>query len=379
MSTDSPHVLPFYAFYKFRAWLYYQKIIMTRHILLSTVLLITSLTSAVAQKLTSPEATIDCGQVLFQKPHTVTFTVKNTTSRSVTVKKVETSCGCTTALASKRHIAANKEITVQATFDAKQLGHFQKDIYVYDGDKTPLVLTMKGIVVASIKDYSATYPCLIGQIRADRNDIEFDNVNKGAAPTQTMHILNTTGETIEPVIMHMPDYIKAQVIPEKLTPEQSGEIIYILDSEKLPRMGLSQTTLYLGKYPGDKVAQAKEINVSAILLPSFDNNAANSSSAPHIQLSSNSFDRSTMSGKPENKKGEIIVQNVGNSTLNISSMQMFTGGMQVSLGKTVLEPSESTKLKVQLDENALKKINKRPRILMITNDPSNPKVIIEIN
>ena len=350
---------------------------MKHHILLSTLLLLASAVSN-AQKISSPETVIDCGQVLYQKPITVTFTIQNHTTRSVTIKNVETSCGCTTALASKRHIAANKEITIKATYDAKQLGHFQKEVWVYDNDGKPLTLTMKGVVVANIKDYSSTYPYLIGQIRADRNEIEFDNVNKGTAPTQTIHILNTSGETVNPVIMHLPDYLRAQISPAQLAPDQSGEVTFTLISEKLPRMGLSQNTIYLGKYAGDKVAPTKEIGVSSILLPSFDNNTTTAGS-PRLKLSATSIDSSNMSGKAEKKKGEITITNTGNSTLDISSIQMFTTGMQVSLGKTVIAPSESTKLKVQINETELLQINKRPRILMITNDPSNPKVIININ
>jgi len=205
------------------------------------------------------------------------------------------------------------------------------------------------------------------------------NVNKGMAPTQVIHIMNTSGETVEPVIMHLPDYLQANVTPSKLAPEQGGEILFTLISEKLPRMGLSQNAVYLGKYAGDLVGPTKEINVSAILLPSFDSNTSSDINAPRIQLSSTSLDRRTMSGKPDRKKGEITIQNVGKSTLNISSIQMFTSGMQVSLGKTVLDPTESTKLKIQIDETELNQLNKRPRILMITNDPNYSKVIIDIN
>jgi hypothetical protein len=57
---------------------------------------------------------------------------------------------------------------------------------------------------------------------------------------------------------------------------------------------------------------------------------------------------------------------------------MFTAGMQISLGKSKLAPTETTKLKIQIDSEELKKQKSRPRILMITNDPKKPKVMIEI-
>ena len=80
------------------------------------------------------------------------------------------------------------------------------------------------------------------------------------------------------------------------------------------------------------------------------------------------------------KKSDIIeLANVGRSELEISSLQLFTGGLTVSLGKKRLSPGERTKLKFTAVRDELKKVRTRPRILMITNDPSKPKVTITIN
>ena len=88
--------------------------------------------------------------------------------------------------------------------------------------------------------------------------------------------------------------------------------------------------------------------------------------------------RNAMTGKANKLRSEITIQNTGKTTLEISSLQMFTAGMQISLGKSKLAPTETTKLKIQIDSEELKKQKSRPRILMITNDPKKPKVMIEI-
>ena len=333
-----------------------------------------------AQKLTTTTPVFDCGQVLFRQPVTTKFILKNKGSHQVVIKDVKTSCGCTTAVASKQKVAGGKEMYVNATYDAKQLGHFQKEIWIYeDGQKKPLELILKGVVVTEIKDYSGTYPFTLGQIRCDQNELEFDDANQGSMPMKKIHILNTTGETIEPVVMHLPDYLQAEISPTRLAPDQPGEISFLLLTNKIRNHGLSQTSVYLGKYAGDKVSAEKEIAVSAIVLPAFANNTtASMVNAPKIMLSATSLKKSEMTGKPEKLKGEIIVQNIGKSLLDISSLQMFTAGLQVSLAKTKLNPGETTKLKIQANELELKQIKQRPRILMITNDPSQPKVVIEI-
>lgn len=76
-------------------------------------------------------------------------------------------------------------------------------------------------------------------------------------------------------------------------------------------------------------------------------------------------------------KGEILVSNQGKSVLDIRSMQMFTMGLQVQLKKSKIQPGETVKMKVTAVAADLKKSRaKHPRILMITNDPENAKVVI---
>jgi len=58
---------------------------------------------------------------------------------------------------------------------------------------------------------------------------------------------------------------------------------------------------------------------------------------------------------------------------------MFTTGLEVSLNKTELQPGESTRLKITAEAEGLKKAQQKPRILMITNDPDNAKVVINVN
>lgn len=347
---------------------------------LTTIITLLACTQLWAQKLTTPTPVYDCGQILFRTPITTKFVIRNKGMRTATISNVLTSCGCTTATAKQTKVGGGKEITVDATYDAKQLGHFQKEIWIYEeGQEKPLELILKGVVVTEIKDYSGTYPCALGQIRSDIDEIEFDDVNCGNIPSKTFHIFNTSSEVIEPVIMHLPEYLKASISPTRIAPEQGGEVTFHLMSDKLRNMGLTQTSVYLGKFPGDKVSAEKEIPVSVVLLPSLqDINFTDRNTAPLLQLSATVLKKSEMTGKPNKLKGEIILQNVGKSELEIQSLQMFTAGMKVALPKSRLQPSEMTKLKVEANDLELQQIKQKPRILMITNDPTHPKVIIEI-
>ncbi|MGN1263959.1 MAG: DUF1573 domain-containing protein, partial [Prevotella sp.] len=98
---------------------------------------------------------------------------------------------------------------------------------------------------------------------------------------------------------------------------------------------------------------------------------------PKLSLSSDSLNID-FEGKSK-KSGEITITNNGRTDLKISSLQMFTDGLKVTLGRRELKPGESTKLKVTAMRDELKKQRTKPRVLMITNDPDKSKVVIKIN
>ena len=340
-----------------------------------------SMLPAMAQKIETSGDVIDCGQVLFRSPVTAEFEITNKGSRPLVIKDVKTDCGCTIVEFPRNEIKRGTVATVKATFDAKQMGHFQKRIGIYsnDKDKSPVILTMKGVVVREVVDFSGEYPFTLGTLRTDKNDIEFDDVNNGERPQQEIHIMNPTEETVQPVVMHLPGYLTADVSPSKIAPKHSGVIKLTLNSAKLRDFGLTQTSTYLGAKPGEKIGEDKELSISAVLLPDFNKlTETQLLNAPKMKLSASNLELGSFNGKAE-KKGVIEITNEGKSTLRIRSMQMFTRGLRISLSNTNIEPGKTAKLKVTAIAEELKTVRSQPRILMITNDPDQAKVIIRIN
>lgn len=336
--------------------------------------------TASAQQITTQHETVDCGQVKFRQPVTAEFQMKNDGNAPLVIERVLSSCGCTTVDYPKRRIAPGENFVVKATYDAKQMGTFYKQIGICaQGASSPFTLTMRGRVVETISNFDGSYDYALGMLKADAQEVEFDDVNKGDRPVQRIHIFNPTEQVMEPVVMHLPAYLTAQVSPSKVAPHHSAVVSLTLDSKRLHDFGLNQTSVYLGANPGDKISSDKEVVVSAVLLPSFENmTEEQKAQAPQISLSTENLDLGSF-GRKKKLKGEILITNTGKSELEIRSMQMFTIGLQVSLGESKIKPGESEKLKVTAVAADLKKARaKRPRILMITNDPDHPKVTIKI-
>lgn len=337
--------------------------------------------SASAQKISTQNEIVDCGQVVFRKPVTAEFLMKNEGSKPLIIHQVYKSCGCTEVVYPKNSVAPGDSFLVKAVYDAKQMGTFHKQICLYsNASEEPFILSMRGRVVSNVVDFAGPYNELLGELKSDVQEVEFDDVNRGDRPVQRIHIFNPTDRVMEPVVMHLPNYLQAQVSPSKVAPHHSAVVVLGLDSKKLRDLGLNQTSIYLGERPGDKIAPEKEIVVSAVLLPDFDKlTAEQKAKAPKLEISATELNLGSFNGKKK-LKGLITLTNKGKSELDIRSMQMFTMGLQVSLKKSKIQPGETVKMKVTAVAAELKNSRvKTPRILMITNDPDQAKVVVKIN
>lgn len=346
---------------------------MKKRTILPLLLLLAALPAA-AQKLTVEKTTVDVGRTGWQKPVTAVFELRNKSHRKLHIDKVVPDCNCTVVDYPRGDIA--DKFQIRMTYDARQLGHFNKQAAIYsNGSKRPVYIEMKGVVLEHYVDLSGNYPVNMGDLRLDKNELEFDDVNRGDQPVQQLHIYNNGSQAYQPNLMHLPPYLSASIVPEKMQPGDEGVITVTLNSAKLHDYGLTQTAVYLAGNPGDKVSPDHQIDVSAILLPSFS--GISSAQAPKIELSAETVD---IQFEGKKKKTEIItIGNMGNAELNISSLQMFTSGLRISLDKSHLQPGEYGKLKITAIREDLQKVRTRPRILMITNDPQKPKVTITIN
>ena len=332
-----------------------------------------ALLPASAQKLIVTNTTVNCGRTGYEQPVTATFELRNKGKRRLVIESVKPDCGCT-AVEFPKEVGAGDKFTIKMTYDARQLGHFHKMAAIKsNGTKTPVYLTMKGVVLADFRDYSGEYPYSFGDLLFDRSDLEFDDVNKGDAPVQEIHILNNGTTKMDPRLLHLPPYLSANIAPETLAPGRAGTITVTLDSEKLRDYGLTQTSVYLAQQLGEKVSADNEMPVSVILLPDLKAfEAAHNTAAPKLQMSSTEIDFKSK------KTAEITLVNTGSSRFTVSSLQMFTSGLKVTLGKRELAPGQSTTLKVVGYAADLAKVRTRPRILMITNDPDHSKVVVNI-
>ena len=309
-----------------------------------------------AQKLVVAQATVECGRTGYQQPITATFQLRNKSHRKLVIESIKPDCGCTT-VEYPREVGANDKFTITMTYDARQLGHFQK---------------------MAVITYTGTYPLAMGNLLLDKDALEFDDVNKGDAPVQEIHILNNSLETMEPRLMHLPSYLDATYSSETLLPGKAATITVTLRSDHLRDYGLTKTKVFLAQKLGEKVSASNALDVAITLLPDLKQfEGVSRAQAPRLQISETNLDFTDFQ-KHQKKTIDVKLTNEGQTKLTISSMQMYTGGLKVTLDSRDIEPGQSTMLHVTGFKEELAQVKGRPRILMITNDPDHAKIVINI-
>ena len=93
----------------------------------------------------------DFGKILQNQPASHKFVFTNTGNEPLIISSAKGSCGCTVTEYSTQPIAPGAQGMVMATYNAKKLGVFSKTVTVNANTGNPVVLKVKGEVVASTK------------------------------------------------------------------------------------------------------------------------------------------------------------------------------------------------------------------------------------
>ena len=319
------------------------------------------------------------GEVVFQHPKRVVFGFTNKGNQPLVITSAKPSCGCMDVTFPKEAVPAGMGGEISVVYDAGILGTFYKDVEVFtNASETPVYLTIQGSVVTEVKDVGQDFPIDLGNVQIETNYLEFDDVHKGEHPVLELSLINKEHTAFRPELMHLPAYLSAQYVPENVPAGKRGTVRLMLDSDKLPQMGLNKTSVYFSRYMGDKISDANEIQVSAVLLPDFSQMTPEEmENAPQLDLA-----ESKVSFGPWARKSRqthtILVFNKGKSDLRFEQVQVFNDAVSVSLGNRVLKPGAGTKLRVSVTRKYLKRSKARPRVLLITNDPTQPKAVVNI-
>lgn len=100
---------------------------------------------------------IDLGKVKQDNPATATFVVTNITKEPLIIEQASPTCGCTISDYTKEPIAPGKTGTIKATYNAKNIGPFDKHLTVKFAGCDQTSITIKGEVL-NAEEYAKIHP-----------------------------------------------------------------------------------------------------------------------------------------------------------------------------------------------------------------------------
>ena len=316
------------------------------------------------------------GDIAWLMPASTHFEVENVGNKPLYILDVRTDCGCAYAEWSKDAIAPGKSAKITIAYNAALLGTFHKLIAVKTNAEDQLVyLNLKGRVVKEVAYTTNDFDVHIGDFHLSTGEIEFDNVKMGTTPKQTITILNGSSRALHPEFMHMPDYLTAVSTPDVIPPGKVGEVSFMLNSKLIKDFGLTQTTIYLSRFVGDKISEENALGVVTTILPVAPATSSKLMYAPHVELSDTTLVFPDF-GKKKKLSKTVVLRNTGNAPLNIMRLQVYNPGVGVELNSGVIQPGEQAKLKITLHN--MEHTRGKRRVLLITNDPRLPKVVIHV-
>ena len=127
------------------------------------------------------------------------------------------------------------------------------------------------------------------------------------------------------------------------------------------------------------VGDENALPVSVTLLPDFSTlTKEDLEKAPVARLTTTTLDMSEQLKKKKKTRQDIVIKNEGYTPLEISKLQVLHPALSVSLKKSTLNPGESVKMRVTVNKNNITEKHKDLQLLLITNDPKQPKVLIDV-
>lgn len=332
-----------------------------------------------AQRIVFEKNLVNAGSTLWKRPVTAVFKFTNKDREPLFIREVDAGCGCLKPEWPTNSMTKGEGGEIRITYDAKLLGHFDRyiDVYTNASDK-PVRIRMKALVHnGELKTIEDIFPYRIEDILLSTNNVEFTDVNAGDSTTVEIEILNQSKDVYTPQLMHLPEYLNATYTPTMIARGRRGKIALTLHSEKLPDLGLNQTSIYLARFSGDKVGTDNEIVVSAVQLPDL-HFAEQFTKKPRFHVSATELHMGKL-GKKSKVKGYVKISNKGNGVLKLSKIQAFNQAISVAINKTELQPSEEVKMDIAIDTRFLGMSKTQPRVLIITNDPAHPKEVVNVN
>lgn len=310
------------------------------------------------------------------------FEATNTSSSTIDIISITTTCGCTTAKYDNTSISPGGHFTFEASFNPiNRPGRLDKLIFVKTSDATEEIrLNIIGYVNPRERTIDELYPFdMGGGLRLKSNFHAFGYLEHGKELTEYIGYTNTSKRAIEVQVIHEQRSGMLQLsLPEHIEANASGDISL--------RYAIGNESQYYGtcrdviRLIVDGSEATYTLTTQAIVVDNFD--YMDDISAPKLVISKNFIKFGDVNSPSEAKEQRVTLTNEGGSPLLIRALESSTPAIECQMERNiVIDVGGSHEIVVRLNAAHIEDWDNpfTARLYVITNDPMRPMQNIKVN
>lgn len=308
------------------------------------------------------------------------FEFTNNGNAPLIIKKINTSCGCTTPQWSKEPVAPGKNGIIKVAYNASgRPNNFSKTVTVIsNASAQSVVLRIKGFVVPHIKTIDEIFTSQVGDLRFEKMHVSFNRILIESIPCDTLKFLNKgLVEARVEIINSDRSFVNFKIVPEVVKPNEFGNIIVTYYPNQRNDWGFVNDRFLLSI--NGKQQTQQQISVSGTIEEDYSKlTEAQLANAPRAEFNTMvyNFGEAYPEGTPV--EFDFVMTNTGKSNLLIRKVKASCGCTTVNPSVDVLKPGESGTIKAMFRTNGYSGRQSKS-ITVITNDPKRSTVVLRLS
>jgi hypothetical protein len=315
------------------------------------------------------------------------FTITNKGDKPLILQSVTASCGCTTPEWPRDPILPGKTAGIKVVFDpTNRGGNFDKRITVVsNATNGNAELKISGVIEARELKLEDKYRQTMGDLRFVTAFAAFTEVKNTESKSQEIEFVNTSKKVIKLEALNVPAFLKIDIQPSEIKPDQKGVIVVTFDGTKAKEFGY--TLDYVNLKINGVADKAYRLMVSSTLAEDFSKLTSKQlADAPHASFEGAEVQDMGQYGKrvdvtfsfPDTPSGQKITKdfkfkNTGKSNLVIRNSKASCGCTTVEPSGKVIKPGATGVIKVVFDTDGRSGPQSKT-VTLTLNDPDAPTV-----
>ena len=316
---------------------------------------------------------------------TTVFEFKNEGMEPLVLSNVRASCGCTTPKWTREPIEPGQTGQITVTYNPNgRPGRFQKTVTITsNATEATTRVYIKGEVIPKPAKPVNQYPVQMGELSLKAKNINFGTIKKGQKINHEIEYANHTDHELKVDLATRPEdnFLAWQVTLPTVQANETGKLAFVFDSEACKLYGPVELYAYVEVNGKAEHTDEYKLTFKAEVDEDFSNlSVADRQQAPILEVQ-DAINLGTIAAGKKVKKS-LPIANAGVNGLIVRRAYSNSEFINLIAPKSAIKSGKKSEIKIELtaimDGANMPAGNYTREILVITNDPNQPKKTIKV-